>query len=144
MIPEKALEKLNRKKVALVFEVKSNQEGFISFVIAFPIEEVKEQKYKSNLLPIVSYEIRYIKHKVMYTCNEWGNDYDHVLNDVTTRIQRIFVKRTDNNSELDKALSCFDIDLNDFTSLLLNNMDSALVNAPIDYYINHPELFPHL
>lgn len=141
-ISDTLIEYLHRKKVDVVFEINENDEGMKTYIIIFPVKEVKEQKYKNNLLPVVSYEIRYIKHKKIYTDTDWGLDYDYVLADKSTRIKRFFIDRDENNTGLDFVLSMFDIDSDDFKRPEM--IDSALVNSPIDSYINDSEIFPHL
>jgi hypothetical protein len=42
---------------------------------------------------ISSFEIRYLEHHARYTDEEWGWDYDYVLDDQTTRVRRVYVKK---------------------------------------------------
>jgi hypothetical protein len=51
---------------------------------------------------ITGYEIRYLAHDAKYTDAEWGNDYDYVLDDETTRVRRVFVTR---EGDIEEALS---------------------------------------
>jgi len=41
---------------------------------------------------ISSFEIRYLKHHARYTDEEWGGDYDYMLDDQTTRVRRVHIK----------------------------------------------------
>lgn len=141
-LPELLLEYLHRKKVNVGFEINHAEDGMKAYVLVYPIEEQKEQKYKNNLLPVVSYEIRYIKHREIYTDSKWGLDYDYVLADNTTRIKRIYAGRVKDNTELSDALSNFDINAEDFKRL--NFFDSALTESPIECYINDKNIFLHL
>ncbi|MCP1224812.1 hypothetical protein [Sebaldella sp. S0638] len=141
-LPESLLEYLHRKKVKVGFQVNNTEDGMKAYVLIFPVEKEEEQKYKNNLLPVVSYEIRYIKHKEIYTDSEWGLDYDHVLEDKSTRIKRVFVDRNEENSELFSVLSEFDIDFLDFKRLRF--FDSALVDSTIECYIEDENMFSHL
>lgn len=142
---EEIFEYLNIKKVQICVEVNSFEENMKAYIVIFPIEEKKEQKYKTNLIPIVSYEVRYIRHKNIYTDSEWGLDYDYVLEDKTTRIKRHFVLRTSNNLELVKCLSLYSFDAAGFKRLSsYDNFNSALVNSPIENYIEDEEMYPHL
>ncbi|GLC81124.1 hypothetical protein [Lacrimispora brassicae] len=144
-IPEYLLECLQIKKIEMGTEVKSFQDDMKAYLIIYPIEEKKVQKYKTNLLPIVTYEIRYIRHKDTYTDEDWGDDYDYVLADTTTRIKRSFVQRTENDMELVKHLSDFTLDFNQFKRLLpFGSFNSALVNNPINCYLEDTQMFPHL
>lgn len=144
-LPEELLECLNIKKVKMCVEVISFEDKMKAYLVIFPIEEKKEQTYKTNLLPIISYEVRYIRHKSIYTDSEWGYDYDHVLADETTRIKRHFVLRTENNLELVKCLSLYTFDVKGFKSVFPDdNFDSALVNNPIETYLINQKIFPHL
>ena len=141
-LPELLLEYLHRKKVNVGFEINNVKDGMRAYVLVYPIEEQKEQKYKNNLLPVVSYEIRYIKHREIYTDSKWGLDYDYVLADKTTRIKRIYAGRVKDNTELSDVLSNFDINAEDFKRL--NFFDSALTESPIECYINDKNTFLHL
>ena len=141
-LPESLLEYLHRKKVKVGFEIMNTESGMKSYVVIFPIEKKEEQIYRNNLLPIVSYEVRYIKHKEVYTDTKWGFDYDYVLEDKSTRIKRFYIERNNENSNLLKVLSEFDIDFEDFKRL--NFFDSALIDSPIDSYIKDKSIFPHL
>ena len=62
-LPELLLEYLHRKKVRVGFEIIGAELGMKAYVLIFPIEKKEEQIYRNNLLPIASYEVRYIKHK---------------------------------------------------------------------------------
>lgn len=144
-LPDGLLECLNIKKVEMCVEANSFQDKMKAYLVIFPIEEKKEQKYRTNLLPIISYEVRYIRHKDIYTDTEWGLDYDHVLADETTRIKRHFVFRTEDNLELIKCLSLYSFDVTGFKRLLpYENFDSALVDSPIETYIENEKTLPHL
>jgi hypothetical protein len=144
-LPDGLLECLNIKKVKMCVEVNSFQYKMKAYLIIFPIEEKKQQKYQTNLLPITSYEVRYIRHKDIYTDTEWGSDYDQVLADETTRTKRHIVLRTENNLELVNCLSLYSFDVTDFKHLLpYENFDSALVDSPIENYIENEKTFPHL
>ena len=66
-LPELLLEYLHRKKVRVGFEIIGAEPGMKAYVLIFPIEKKEEQIYRNNLLPIASYEVRYIKHKEEYT-----------------------------------------------------------------------------
>jgi hypothetical protein len=88
---------------------------------------------------ITGYEIRYLQHHIKYTNTDWGWDYDLVLDDDTTRVNRIFVRRED---EIEDALSRW---LTDMTTLNHpTSFDSALVTSPLDSYLNRAEERPHL
>lgn len=141
-LPELLLEYLHRKKVRVGFEIIGAEPGMKAYVLIFPIEKKEEQIYRNNLLPIASYEVRYIKHKEEYTDTKWGLDYDYVLEDKDTRIKRFFIERNNENSNLLKVLSEFDIDFEDFKRL--NFFDSALTDSPIKYYLKDKSIFPHL
>ena len=88
---------------------------------------------------ITGYEIRYLKHLAKYTDEEWGMDYDYVLDDPTTRIKRIYVKREE---EIEAALVRWLKDLSELKEP--DDFDSSLVNSPIDSYLNRPDERPHL
>ena len=141
-LPESLLEYLHRKKVKVGFEVNNTEDRMKAYILVFPVEKEEEQKYRNNLLPVISYEIRYIKHKEIYTDSEWGLDYDYVLGDKSTRIKRVFVDRNEGNSELFRVLSKFDIDFFDFKRP--GFFDSALIDSPIECYIEDENMFSHL
>ena len=141
-LPELLLEYLHRKKVGVGFEIIGAELGMKAYVLIFPIEKKEEQIYRNNLLPIASYEVRYIKHKEEYTDTKWGLDYDYVLEDKDTRIKRFFIERNNENSNLLKVLSEFDIHFEDFKRL--NFFDSALTDSPIEYYLKDKSIFPQL
>lgn len=144
-ISDDILECLHIKKVGLAVEVNSFQDKIKAYIVISPIEEKREQRYKTNLLPIVSYEVRYIRHKDIYTESDWGWDYDYVLDDDCTRIKRYFIPRTENNEELEKCLELFTFDITRLRRLLpYGSFDSALVNNPIDVYIDNELTYPHL
>jgi hypothetical protein len=85
------------------------------------------------------YEIRYLKHKAKYTDTDWGWDYDLVLADEATRVKRLFVEA---EAEIAPALTVWLTDLS--TLQPAENIDSSLVNSPLDVYLACPEDFPHL
>jgi len=118
------------------------EDGMQGYVVIFPIREIKEQKHYNNLADTVSYEVRLIKHKDIYTCEKWGYDWDYVLDDKTTRVKRIFVNRTDDNNELEKVLSSLDIDINDFNRIRI--YDSPVLDNVLDSYLKRPDNSPHL
>lgn len=88
---------------------------------------------------ISGYEIRYLEHHAKYTDVEWGMDYDYVLDDITTRVKRIFVTQED---EIAAALAQWFKDLPVFTTP--DDFDSSLANSLIDSYLNRPNERPHL
>lgn len=97
------------------------------------------------MLPIVSYEVRYIRHKDIYTDEDWGDDYDCILADPTTRIQKFYVQRTESDLELANLLCNFMPDFDQFQRLLpWGIFDSALINNSIDCYLEDRQVFPHL
>lgn len=86
------------------------------------------------------YEVRYLEHEARFTEEEWGFDYDLVLDAETTRIRRSFVDRPE---ELAAALSPW---LDDPRRLRHANFldDAVLVSSPITTYLDDPEARPHL
>jgi len=141
-LPESLLECLHVKRIEMATAMNTTENGMQAYVVIFPIKEIKEQKYYNNLADTVSYEIRLIKHKDIYTHEKWGYDWDYVLDDMSTRIKRIFINRTDDNYELEKALRSLDIDINDFNRVRI--YDSPILDDVIDCYIKCPDELPHL
>ena len=88
---------------------------------------------------ISGFEIRYLEHHAKYTDEEWGLDYDYVLDDETTRIKRIHVKRED---EIETVLSQWLEDLSELKKP--DDFNSSLVNSTIDSYLNRSDERPHL
>lgn len=88
---------------------------------------------------ISGFEVRYLEHHAKYTDNDWGWDYDYVLDDVTTRAKRIFVTQED---DIEAAIVFWLEDLSKFQEP--NNFDSSLVNSPIETYLNCPDERRHL
>jgi hypothetical protein len=89
--------------------------------------------------PGARYELRYLEHDARYTDTDWGFDYDYVLDDLTTRVKRVFVSTAD---AIELAIAPW---LTDLTQLRPpGQFDSALVNSPIDVYLDRPEERPHL
>jgi hypothetical protein len=88
---------------------------------------------------ITGYEIRYLQHLAKYSDQEWGLNYDNVLDDTTTRIKRIYVKREE---EIEAALAQWLKDLSELKEP--NHFDSSLVNSPIDAYLSRLDERPHL
>jgi hypothetical protein len=88
---------------------------------------------------IQRYEIRYLQHDMKYTNTEWGWDYDYVLEDESTRINRVFVEVKEKiEPELVKALGYVpDLELS-------VNFDSSLVCSPITSMLDRSEDYPHL
>ena len=78
----------------------------------------------------------------MYTHEEWGLDWDYVLDDTTTRVKRKCVNRSDDNHELEKALASLDIDINDFDRI--GKYDSPIIDDVIDDIFEYPNNYPHL
>lgn len=71
---------------------------------------------------ITGYDVLYISHDAKYTCADWGDDADYVLDDDTTRIRRVFVAREDG---IESALSPWLTDLSQLRPPA--NFDSSLV-----------------
>jgi hypothetical protein len=88
---------------------------------------------------ISGFEIRYLEHQARYTDEEWGWDYDYVLDDQTTSVRRVYVK---SEGEIAAAIAPWLEDLSQLQEP--ENYDSSLVNSPIEYYLNQPEERPHL
>src|SRR5215467_580270 len=88
---------------------------------------------------ISGFEIRYLEHHAKYTDEEWGWDYDYVLDDQTTRVRRVYVKSED---EIAAAIAPWLEDLSQLQEP--ENFDSSLINSPIERYLNQPEKRPHL
>jgi hypothetical protein len=88
---------------------------------------------------IKGFEIRFLEHLSKYTDEDWGWDYDYVLDDITTRIKRVFI------SQENEIKSAIEIWLKDLSKLQeLKNFNSSLVNSPIESYLNRPDERPHL
>lgn len=141
-LPDNLIESLNIKKIQMATEINISEQGTKAYVVIFPIERVEKQKCKTNLSPIVSYEVRLVKHKDIFIEEKYGYDYDYALEDKTTRIKRMFVDKTDGNHELEKILVSLNIDINDFHQV--SYYDSVLLNSPIESYIDNPDNLSHL
>ncbi len=88
---------------------------------------------------ISGYEARYLRHHAKYTNSDWGWDYDYVLADETTRVQRMFVEREE---DVEVAVATW---LPDIAGLQApGNFDSSLVNSPLNYYLDNSKELPHL
>ena len=88
---------------------------------------------------ISGFEVRYLEHHAKYTDEDWGWDYDYVLDDSTTRVKRVFVT---NEAEIEAAVAYW---LKDLLQLREpDNLDSSLVNSPIEGYLNRPNERKHL
>ena len=127
---------------------------FRAFVLVIPqlpdpkenLEAWRDRPYKNeggwvglkDSSMINGFEIRYLEHQAKYTDEDWGLDYDYVLDDETTRINQIFVKRED---EIETALSQWLEDLSELKEP--DDFNSSLVNSPIDSYLSRDER-PHL
>lgn len=135
---------LHRKKVAVVFKENINSPGMVSYVTITPVEEENKTRFRTNLMPVIGYQVRFIMHKETYTDEHWGLDYDHVLADESTRVQSAYVIRSADNKELETLLSLFNINPRDFCRLTNNCYNSALLDSPIDAYLVGPSTFPHL
>lgn len=88
---------------------------------------------------ITGYEIRYLQHDATYTDAEWGWEYDQVLADLTTRIKRIFVQKID---DIEGALAPWRTTQRSFQHP--HTFDSSLLSSPIDGYLEHADVYPHL
>ena len=141
-LPEYLLEFLHVKRIAVATRLTIPENGVQAYVVIFPIREIRKLKHCNNLADIVSYEVRLIKHKDIYTHEKCGYDWDCVLDDKTTRIKRIFVNRAGDNNELEKVLTSLDIDINGFNRLRI--YDSPVLDNTIDCYLEHPSQLPHL
>lgn len=130
-------------------ELNASRPDFRAFVLVIPqVPDREENRFSRNEGGVIGlkdpslisgYEIRYLEHHAKYTDEEWGMDYDLVLDDTTTRVKRIYVKRED---EIETALSEWINDLSELTEP--DDFDSSLVNSPIDSYLNRPNEHPHL
>ena len=92
-----------------------------------------------DVASIMGYEIRYVSHDKKYTDTEWGMDYDYVLEDETTRIQRQFVRRQE---QIAPALIDWTAEIDNLRDT--GEFDSSLLNSPIDAYLDRPDERPHL
>lgn len=136
-------------------EIPAAREGSRAFILVLP-RAPDPHKYPeawfglSGVLPgltmqlkdprsISGYEIRYIEHDAKYTEEHCGWDSDYVLADPTTRVRRTFVL---DEADLGPGLAPW---LRTFDQLGPTwHFESALVNSPIDWYLDQPERFPHL
>ena len=85
------------------------------------------------------YEVRRLEHNAKYTEDEWGWDWDLVLDDPTTRVKRVLLDRPD---AIEGALSRW---LDDPARLRdAYEFDSALLSSRLEYYLDRPEDRPHL
>lgn len=147
-IPTKATNILRQGRIVGA-ELAAPRPEFRAFVLIIPqIPDQTENPLLRNEGGVIGlkdpslingYEVRHLEHHAKYTDEEWGMDYDYVLNDTTTRIKRIYVKRED---EIEIALTQWLKDLSELKEP--DDFDSSLVNSPIDYYLNRPEERPHL
>ena len=94
-LPENLLEYLHVKRIWVATEMRIAEDGMKAYAVIIPVREVRELTHYNNLAETISYEIRLIKHKDIYTHEEWGLDWDYVIDDTSTRIKRIFVNRTE-------------------------------------------------
>ena len=127
----------------------ASRSDFRAFVLVIPqVLDQKENHLQRNDGGVIGlkdqsfitgYEIRYLEHHAKYTDEDWGMDYDYVLDDTTTRIKRIFVKRED---EIETVLAQWLKDLSELKEP--DDFDSSLVNSSIDYYLNRPNERLHL
>jgi hypothetical protein len=88
---------------------------------------------------ITGFEIRYVRHKEEFTNEVWGWDYDLVLDDITTRVRRVFVDR---ESEIESALATWLADMNALGHP--HDFDSSLIDSPIEGYLDRPWEREHL
>jgi hypothetical protein len=134
------LESLHEKRLAVATEILGVPEGMKAYAIIYPIRESQDSNSWSNLQPTISYEIRLIMHKDIYTYEEWVLDWDYVIDDKSTRIKRIFVPRTADNSELEIVLQSLNIALdncqheNYFGGVLMDIL-TDLALEPIDSHL---------
>lgn len=151
-IPPKILERLRYGK-EIAAEIAAAEPNMRAFVLVIPqVPDKREYPdaylYRGENAPrfslrdpslITGYEIRWLKHDAKYTDDEWGWDYDYVLDDETTRVKRRFIAREE---DIEEALTPWMKD----TGFLSNpgDFDSSLVNSPITVYLNKPEKRPHL
>lgn len=155
LIPQEMLARLYMGRLVAA-ELPVPQPGFRAFVVVLPqVPDLRTQPeawaegdwdnrlYREPTLRspsfIRGYEVRYLLHHAKYTNSEWGWDYDHVLADKTTRVQRMFVERED---EVEAAVTKW---LPDVVGLQApGNFDSSLVNSPLNYYLDNSEGLSHL
>jgi hypothetical protein len=88
---------------------------------------------------IQGFEVRFIEHHAKYTDEDWGWDYDCVLDDETTRIKRVFISQ---ENEIESAILPWLEDLSELREPA--NFNSSLVNSPIETYLNRPDERSHL
>jgi len=141
-LPQELLDCLHIKRIEMATKLNVLENGVIAFVHIIPVKEVKAQKYYNNLAPTVAYEIRLLKHKDVYTNEEWGWDWDYVLDDSATRIKRLFVNRSDDNHELEAVLTSLEIDIDGFNCT--GCFDSPLLDGVIEICFEYPDETPHL
>lgn len=133
------------RKVMMGAEVETKVPGMKAYIKIIPIEKENTSIYKTNLMPVIAYEVRYFLHRDIYTEWAWGLDYDLVLNDTTTRIKQTVVPRTDGNEALRQALSPYQLIGDGFCKITSYcSLDSALVDSPIECYLEDQQSLPHL
>lgn len=152
-IPEKILNILRSGK-PVAAELSANRADFKAFVMVIP-QVPSPQENPHAWIPyrphpseqirlkdssfIKGFEIRFLEHHAKYTDENWGLDYDYVLNDTTTKVKRVFVSQ---ENEIESAITVWLEDLSQLQEP--SNFDSSLVNSPIDSYLNRPDERPHL
>jgi hypothetical protein len=144
-IPDRQLTDL-RTGDTVVAEVAASRTEFRAFVMVIPqvagtetaIHRLGGRRVRDPSC-ICGFEIRYLEHRATYTELEWGWDYDHVLDDETTRVRRVHVK---DECEIAAAVSPWLRDLSQLREPA--DFDSSLVNSPIECYLNRPDERPHL
>jgi hypothetical protein len=157
MLPLKMLNRLRQGKslAAQVFLTEAGRSGcYVMVIPQVPTAHEKPELYLyagpryfgSGYVPVLrdhssisGYEIRYVEHDAKYTNTDWGYDYDMVLDDESTRVQRRFVS---SEGEIEAALLPWITDHTRLTSP--EAFDSSLVNSPIDTYLDRREERPHL
>jgi hypothetical protein len=88
---------------------------------------------------ISGFEIRFVEHHAKYTDEDWGWDYDYVLDDTTTRIKRIFISE---ENEIESSVAHWLKDLSQLQEP--DKFNSSLLNSPIEGYLDRPDERPHL
>ena len=133
----KAMRPEFRAFIMIIPKVPSPHENLDAWIpyLPYPSESIK---LKDNSF-INGFEIRFLEHDIKYTDEDWGWDYDYVLDDNTTRIKRVFVSQ---ENEIESALAAWLKDLSQLQEPA--NFNSSLVNSPIESYLDRPDERPHL
>jgi len=132
---ERAVELWNRENPPPEPTAREKLMKGLEMAAAVPFPDPQMRRY-AHVIPNASgYELRLITHHARYTEETFGLDYDYAIEDLHTRVKRVFAVDLQSTLAQLAAWGCTEAMLASPRSI-----DSCLVNSPLEAYLHLPHL----